>query len=435
MIIIGIIVSIIMFSIIVIIHEWGHFKAARIFGVHVEEFWLGIPPRAKKLFRDKKGTLFSLNWLFLWWFVRLKWETPHSFKLYNKENKILWAKALEEALEKKQAIYFSDKTQIWETIRQEIIKKIQQNSDKDNLNMKPEWQQAIIMLAGIFMNFVLAFFIFFILFLIGVKPIWINTKIETTRQVKLIPTYSQALEIWLLEKKPGLILSPIANSLAEKSGITQDDIIITLDWKNISDTQSFMNTVSLSKNKEIILWSKNKTFIITPSSEGKIWAYIRENIVHNNDFSYKYSVTQSFKYAWLETYNQTLLTFSWLKILFKKIVFPETKLQRQEAISQVSGPIGIVDFVSKSLSAWIIFLFIISAIISINLWVFNLLPIPALDGWRFVLITMNWLVKKIIGKEIISQNIQNIMHVIFFLFLIALSFLIAYNDINKIISN
>mgnify|MGYP001773387975 CR=1 FL=1 len=84
-IIIWIIIAIVMFSIIVLIHEWWHFAAARKFWVRVEEFWLWIPPRAKKLFYDKKGTLFSLNWLPIWGFVKLTWETPNTFNVYNQE--------------------------------------------------------------------------------------------------------------------------------------------------------------------------------------------------------------------------------------------------------------------------------------------------------------------------------------------------------------
>ena len=61
MILLWIVTSIIIFSIIVLAHEYGHFKTARIFWVRVEEFWLGIPPRAKKLLTDKKWTLFTLT--------------------------------------------------------------------------------------------------------------------------------------------------------------------------------------------------------------------------------------------------------------------------------------------------------------------------------------------------------------------------------------
>ena len=56
-------IFIIIFSLIVIIHELGHFLMARRVGIKVEEFGLGLPPRAKKLWRDKKGALFSLNWI------------------------------------------------------------------------------------------------------------------------------------------------------------------------------------------------------------------------------------------------------------------------------------------------------------------------------------------------------------------------------------
>jgi regulator of sigma E protease len=118
----------------------------------------------------------------------------------------------------------------------------------------------------------------------------------------------------------------------------------------------------------------------------------------------------------------------------KKIVTPETPVERQEAIAQVSWPIGIVDFITNSLSWGVKFMFIIAAIISINLWVFNLLPIPALDGWRFIFITINGIIKKLFWRKAIHAGIENIIHVSFFILLIALSILIAYNDIIKIIN-
>lgn len=89
MTILWIITAIIIFWIIVLIHEWWHFASARFFWVKVEEFWLWIPPRAKKLFTDKKWTLYSLNWLPIWGFVRLAWENPVVFEIYNSEKKLL----------------------------------------------------------------------------------------------------------------------------------------------------------------------------------------------------------------------------------------------------------------------------------------------------------------------------------------------------------
>jgi regulator of sigma E protease len=95
----------------------------------------------------------------------------------------------------------------------------------------------------------------------------------------------------------------------------------------------------------------------------------------------------------------------------------------------------MVDFMTKSIGNGIIFILILWAIISINLWVFNLLPIPALDGWRFVFIVINGTIQKIFWKKAINERLEWSIHVLFFLFLIALSVLIAYNDITKIINN
>ena len=99
MIIIWIIVSIILFSVIVLVHELWHFTAARKFWVRVEEFWLGIPPRAKKLFRDKKWTLFTLNWLPIWWFVKLTGEMPNTFLVYDKDKNLYNNEDLEKNIE------------------------------------------------------------------------------------------------------------------------------------------------------------------------------------------------------------------------------------------------------------------------------------------------------------------------------------------------
>ncbi len=436
MIIIWIIVSIIIFSIVVLVHELWHFTAARKFWVRVEEFGLWIPPRAKKIFIDKKWTLFSLNWLPLGWFVKLTWETPNTFLVYDKNKKLYNNHDLENDLKKNKDIFYKSGEKIWKQEKDEILKLLEENNSSYNLANKTSWQQAIIMLAWIFMNFLLAFFIFFILFLIWIKPIWINDKIETSLDLKIIPTKEQAINSWLLIKKSWVILYPISWSIAENSWLKEWDILLKINDIEINDTNSIIKIISDSKNKEVNLSLKNNKIIkINVPSEWKIWTYIWENIEVNQDYIIKYSIIDSAKYAFLETKNQILLTFKWIWILVKKIFNPETPVERQEAIDSLSWPIWIVDFINNSLSAWFIFLVIIWAIISINLWVFNLLPIPALDWWRFIFILINSMIKKIFWKKAISEKIENIIHFSFLVLLIALSLIIAYNDINKIFNN
>lgn len=69
---IGIILALAVFTVIVFFHELGHFLAAKASKIKVEEFGIGIPPRAATIFQDKSGTTYTLNWLPIGGFVKLK---------------------------------------------------------------------------------------------------------------------------------------------------------------------------------------------------------------------------------------------------------------------------------------------------------------------------------------------------------------------------
>lgn len=71
-ILLGILLTLVVFTFIVFIHEMGHFLTARFAKMRVEEFGIGIPPKAKILGKDKKGTEYTLNWLPIGGFVRIK---------------------------------------------------------------------------------------------------------------------------------------------------------------------------------------------------------------------------------------------------------------------------------------------------------------------------------------------------------------------------
>ena len=73
-ILLGIILALLIFSLIVFFHELGHFSMAKKFGVRVDEFGIGIPPRAKEVWKDKSGTVYTLNWLPIGGFVKMKGE-------------------------------------------------------------------------------------------------------------------------------------------------------------------------------------------------------------------------------------------------------------------------------------------------------------------------------------------------------------------------
>lgn len=452
LIFVWILTAIIIFSIIILVHEYGHFKTARIFKVKVEEFGLWIPPKARKLWSDKHGTEYTLNWLPLWWFVRLKWENIHTFAVYDGEKKLHNNESLSKAIKNKQDIFDKDGEKLSVSIIEEIEKKLKENEAKDSLQSKPAWQQAIIMLAWVGMNFLLAVFIFSLLFFIWVWPVGVNSVIQTNSDLKLIPTPEKALEIWLIIENPWVYLLPIEDSVAKNAWIQDYDLVVKANgneiknhiefrdiiWENIQtpinlEIQRSLDNCDITKNQNCNF--ENIFIEITPNEEWKIGSYLIPNSQINRDFKYDFTLWESIKNGFSETYGQIILTFQWIGMIGQKIFAPKTPTERQEALNQVAGPIWMVDFMSKTIGNGIIFIMIIGAIISINLWVFNLLPIPALDGGRFLLITINSIIKKIFWKKAISDNLEGMLHVGFFILLIVLSIIIAYNDINKIINN
>ena len=453
MLILWIIVSIVMFSIIVVIHEYGHYKASKIFGIHVEEFGLWIPPRAKKLWKNTSGTLFSLNWIPLWGFVKIAGENELHLEYYGKKWKLLSLSSLRKKLDKKDPIYDKNGEEISKVEKKLLKSRIKNFRPWENFYEKNIWQKSLVLLAGVIMNFLLAAGIFIVLFLIWVKPVWINSIIETDRPSKLIPTLSQSIDEWIIIQNPGIILFPLENSPSSQAGVLENDILLRVNEQSFSQISQLQTFISSQKNANISAYIERKTACpewnlqsdkcpiveyleleIPVNSEWKIGTYLSPNYQLQQDFEYTYWLWDAIKYGFLETYYQIRLTLSWLWMLLTNIFSPETPEDREEALEQVAGPIWIVWVISSALAGWWKLILVLWAIISINLWVFNLLPIPALDGWRLLLLWIRTIIEKIFGRSTVFVNIENLIHLIFFVTLIALSILIAYNDILNISS-
>ena len=389
-IILGILLAILVFGLIVFFHELWHFFTAKIFWVKVDEFGIWIPPKAVKVYTDKSGTDYTLNWLPIWWFVKLKWED------YSEESK----------------------------------------SSKDSLVSKSIFKQMIIVLAGIFMNFLLASMIFSTLFYFWSEPLAINTKFETQTKTKFIPDLNTAIEKWILEID-WVSLSPMKWSIAENSWIKDWDILLYINQKQITKPEEMINLVKYSTwPLEFKIKRKNEQIIIpiTPVN-WKIWSLVWYNIKSiNKDFEYKYTFWKAIKEWFIETYNESKLTFELLWSLVVKLIKPNNVYERQEAVESLGWPIAVwnlfVNLVNENVKLNIILL--IWAVLSINLWVFNLIPFPALDWWRFFIMLINSIIIFFFWKKAIDERIEQFIHFIWFIFLILLSIFVAYKDIFKI---
>ena len=147
----------------------------------MEEFGLGIPPKAASIGTDRHGCEYTLNWLPIGGFVRLKGEDSLS----------------------------------------------PEAGSPDAFASKGYFARSSVILAGVFFNFVFAFVLFVFLFSAGVQPLAINSKFESSVETRLLPTPEKAVEIGLL-KVSGIELSPIPDSPAKAAGVVEGDRVVTV---------------------------------------------------------------------------------------------------------------------------------------------------------------------------------------------------------------
>lgn len=381
----GILLTFLVLFIVVMVHEFGHFITARLTGMKVEEFGIGIPPRATKIFIDKKWTEFTLNWLPLGGFVRILGEDPRSLDSNNE----------------------------WAFITKPLISRV------------------LVLIAGVSMNFFLALCIFTGLFIYGTAPIAI-IPIENNHSI-LLPSTREAIESGYLTHS-GLILTPIAWSIAEKAWIGSGDIILAINGVIPLTSQDVIDNIIKNQAFDItVLWKETKTLHMVPK-DGKVGMIIRYNNLNINE-------NKRIQFNWYdaliagkdETIASTKITLSFLSRIVNGIFTPKSEKEHEEAKSMLAGPIGLgTSFISMvENNAPIGIILVMIALLSINLGVVNILPFPALDGGRVVTTILYSIFSKISsGKEYFSK-IEGIIHTIGFIILLVLMLYISWLDISR----
>lgn len=342
-VIFGIILAILVFFIVVLVHEFGHFITARMTGMKVHEFGLGIPPRMKKLFTDKHGTEFTWNWLPIGGFVRISGEdarSPDAFK-------------------------------------------------KDSFMGKSLPKRLLVLVAGVTMNFILAWIIFFGIFFTGARPLSVLPITAEPTHSYFLPSMQEGIESGFVSHN-GIVLHPLTGSVAEASGILPGDRALRIGDQDIITVDGLITTIQTESSFELTLASETgeiKTLTIVPEN-GKIGSQIGYSDLRMNTGAtlQAFGLKDASIMAAKETYYSSMLTFNLLGKTLGALLFPKTPEEQQEAKEMLSGPIGVggafVSMVDLQVPVVIILLFV--ALLSINLGVLNILPFPALDGGRMV---------------------------------------------------
>ncbi len=366
----SILIFLIILLVLVLVHEAGHFFVAKKFGIRVDEFGFGFPP---KLFGIKKGeTEYTFNLLPLGGFVKIFGETPD-----------------EESLNGPDAV-------------------------RSFIN-KEKWKQALVLFAGVFMNFVLAWLLFSFGFMSGF-PVSVGS----------------AGSGYELQNVNLVITSVLKDSPAQKAGLQAGDKIISvyssdsekdgdvLENPNPAELQSLVTSKG-NTNDIYIRYTRGTSqdlAEITPDlSADKPTIGISMDQIGTAKFSF-------FKAFWKGLVFTLSVTKDTILGLFGLLA---QAIRGEGDLNAVTGPVGMVGIVGDAYQFGFVYLLSFAALISINLAIINLFPFPALDGGRLFFL----LIEKIKGSRI-NPKFANTANMIGFVILISLMLVITYHDVVKL---
>ncbi|MFH0846455.1 MAG: site-2 protease family protein [Chloroflexota bacterium] len=343
----AIIAAVIVFSVLVLAHELGHFVTAKLARVRVEEFGLGYPPR---VFGVKIGeTTYSLNALPFGGFTKMSGE---------EDPRVLGSLAGKSIL-----------------------------------------TRIIVLGAGSFMNAILPLFLFSLAF--------------------MIPHDVVAGEV--------LVEAVTPSSPAAVSGIEAGDTLLEFAGRpvaNSGELQPLIQTRLGEKTSLLIRKSDGSTRMVRltprwepPAGEGAMGVKLRT--INYTTVRKTYAPLQAISKGATEYIDTYLL----LKNGIIRIIIGSAPLQ-------FGGPVAITQITAEVAQLGISPLLEFAAIISINLAIFNLLPIPALDGGRILFVMIEWLRR---GKRI-SAKTEGLVHLIGFVSLLFFALIITLTDILRIIN-
>ena len=360
----SILIFVVILLVLVLVHEFGHFFTAKKFGIRVDEFGFGFPP---KLFGIKKGeTEYTFNLLPIGGFVKIFGEDP------NNENSF--------------------------------------GPDRERSFVhKAKWKQATVLFAGVFANFLLAWFLFSVGFMSGMPASVGSVPDANLTDVSLV------------------VLSVAPNSPASKSGLKSGDKIVSI--QNDKNYTPYINPevvksfIASSKGKEIsvgyVRENENKKIVkLIPEISGgepKIGVSMDEVGVAKLPF---------FR-AFLERMSLTIYIVKGTVLGLYTLILEGIK--GQGSFTSITGPVGMVGIVGDAYKFGFVYLMSFAALISINLGVINLLPFPALDGGRLFFL----LIEKIKGSSI-NPKVANTANAVGFGILILLMLVVTYHDVVKL---
>jgi len=357
----GIFIAILVLSFLIFFHELGHFTAARLFGVQVDVFSIGF---GKKIVRKRIGqTEWALSMIPLGGYVKMKGQDDTDPTL--------------------------------------------QNHDPDSYTSKKPWQRIIILLAGPFANFLMAFLLYFGISQLGVYP-------------SPLFNYSHYL--------PAKVGAFSPDSPAKDAGVEINDTIIKVNQFPIHNWEEIGALIQKNPNHLTLTLVHNhkiRQLPLTPivkTQKNRFGEPVQRYLIgiapQLPTTPLHFSLSEGIVFAWNETLHASTLIFQSVQKLFTGAV----------PANQLGGVVSIVDVTARASASGILALLLFTALISVNLGVLNLLPIPALDGGHVM-----FNLYEMIRRKPPSEAVMYKLTLMGWALLLSLMLLGLYNDINRLL--
>lgn len=365
----SIVIFVVILAVLILVHEFGHFLAAKLFGIRVDEFGIGYPPRAATLFKFR-GTEFTLNWIPFGGFVKILGE--------NGEATDVDGKPLPEV---------------------EAAK---------SFTRKPRYAQALVLVAGVGFNLIFAWLLISLGFMIG------------------LPTSTSAVPAGQEISNPQLVISLVSpESPAEKSGLKSGDVITAVAGFSGELTPDSVSNYIGSHGEDTIAISYKRGDETGVASAEPVEGIIQGRKAIGISMDTIGTLTLSFFPALWEGARTTVsLVYATAVGLGSFIVNIFTG---DADFSQVTGPVGIVGLVGDASRLGIIYLLSFTAFISINLAVINVIPFPALDGGRLLFVII-----EAIKRSPMSPKVTGVVNFVGFALLILLMVFVTVHDVVRL---
>lgn len=365
----GIIIALLVFGILIFIHEFGHFFTAKLFNVQVNEFSLGMGP---KLFSFSKG------------------ETKYSLRVF--------------------------------PIGGYCAMEGEDGSDGTNpraFNTKPKWQRAIILVAGGAMNIIFGFIVMF--GLTCAEPMTGTMQIAKFYEGSVSNTSVNGGDAL---KENDVILEVNGKACHVTTDITTQfildedhifDFLVKRDGKKIQLSGVSFNTAAADDGTTTIICD----FTLYGVDNALTHLFNTNGVGFWQHFG---NVFVSLKNVAVEAYFNTV---AFVKLVWTSLI---ELFSGKYGLTDLSGPIGTTSVISEAASIGIEPFLNIAVFITINLGIMNLLPLPALDGGRVLLLAI-----EAIRRKPLSEKVEAAINAVGFTLLIGLVIVVAISDIIKLL--